>query len=55
MIKGLQDFKTVVDSLVMCAFVYDMYAYLPGELAKMVTAATGYDFEIGELVKIGGK
>ncbi|MHA1579873.1 MAG: aldehyde ferredoxin oxidoreductase C-terminal domain-containing protein, partial [Candidatus Freyarchaeota archaeon] len=36
-----------------CAFVYDMYAYLPGELAKMVTAATGYDFEIGELVKIG--
>ncbi|MHA1261732.1 MAG: aldehyde ferredoxin oxidoreductase family protein [Candidatus Freyarchaeota archaeon] len=53
MIKGLQDFKTVVDSLVMCAFVYDMYAYLPGELAKMVTAATGYDFEIGELVKIG--
>ncbi|MFB0560235.1 MAG: aldehyde ferredoxin oxidoreductase family protein [Candidatus Lokiarchaeia archaeon] len=52
-IKGLQDFKTTVDSLVLCMFVYDMYAYLPDELAKMFTAVTGYDFGILELVKIG--
>lgn len=52
-IKGLQDFKTMVDSLVSCSFIYDLYAYLPDELAKMLTALTGYDFTVGELVKIG--
>jgi aldehyde:ferredoxin oxidoreductase len=53
MVKGLQDFKTMVDSLVSCSFIYDLYAYLPDELAKMLTALTGYDFTIGELAKIG--
>ncbi|MGQ9720872.1 MAG: aldehyde ferredoxin oxidoreductase family protein [Candidatus Jordarchaeum sp.] len=52
-IKGLQDFKTTVDSLVLCSFIYDLYAYLPNESAEMVTAATGYEMEVGELVKIG--
>ncbi len=52
-IKGLQDFKTTVDSLVLCSFIYDLYAYLPDELAKMCTAATGYDFGVADLVKIG--
>nr|MDO8082778.1 aldehyde ferredoxin oxidoreductase family protein [Candidatus Freyarchaeota archaeon] len=52
-IKGLQDYKTTLDSLVLCSFIYDMYIYLPDALAKMVTAVTGYDFEIGELVKVG--
>ncbi len=52
-IKGLQDFKTTIDSLVLCSFVYDLYAYLPNELAEIVTAATGYEMEVGDLVKIG--
>ncbi len=52
-IKGLQDFKTTLDSLVLCSFIYDMYIYFPHELAKMVTATTGYDFGTGELVRIG--
>ncbi|MEM3561934.1 MAG: aldehyde ferredoxin oxidoreductase family protein [Candidatus Jordarchaeaceae archaeon] len=52
-IKGLQDFKTTIDSLVLCSFVYDLYAYLPDELAKLCTAATGYNFEVADLVKIG--
>ncbi|MEM3586062.1 MAG: aldehyde ferredoxin oxidoreductase family protein [Candidatus Jordarchaeaceae archaeon] len=52
-IKGLQDYKTMVDSLVACNFVYEMYAYLPNELAKMLTALTGNNFTIEDLVKIG--
>lgn len=52
-IKGLQDYKTMVDSLVACNFIYELYAYLPDELAKMLTALTGHNFTIGDLVKIG--
>lgn len=52
-IKGSQDYKTMVDSLVACNFTYEVYTYLPNELAKMLTALTGHNFTVQDLVKIG--
>jgi len=53
-VKKLQDFGVLPDILGICKF-YVFVGVGPGELARMVSALTGWDVDGEELLKVGGR
>jgi len=51
LVKETQDFFAVVDSLVVCKFT--TFALDPEDYARLLSAVTGFDYTVEEIMKIG--
>ncbi len=51
LVKEMQDFFAVVDSLVVCKFT--TFALEPEDYAKLLSSVTGFDYDVEEMLKVG--